>query len=67
MRRELISQLTSPVRWTASVRYMVARGVTRFLEIGPKDVLAGLIRRIAPEVAVLSIGDMAGIEAFCAV
>ena len=47
IKSELVAQLTSPVRWTDSVEYMVALGVTEFLEIGPKDVLAGLIRRIS--------------------
>jgi len=42
----LVAQLTSPVRWTESVQFMAARGVTHFVEVGPKDVLCGLIRRI---------------------
>jgi [acyl-carrier-protein] S-malonyltransferase len=56
IKTELVAQLTSPVRWTDSVEYMVAQGVTEFLEIGPKDVLAGLIRRIAEGVTATSIG-----------
>jgi [acyl-carrier-protein] S-malonyltransferase len=39
-------QLTSPVRWTESVRWMIGHGVTRFVEVGPKEVLTGLLRRI---------------------
>lgn len=39
-------QLTSPVRWSESVRWMIAQGVTRFVEVGPKEVLTGLLRRI---------------------
>ena len=39
-------QLTSPVRWTESVRWMIEQGVTDFAEIGPKDVLTSLLRRI---------------------
>ena len=46
IRAELAAQLTSPVRWTESVRYMVAHGVTTFVELGPKDVLTGLLKRI---------------------
>ena len=42
----LVAQLTSPVRWTESVQFMAGQGVTRFIEVGPKDVLCGLIRRI---------------------
>ena len=46
IRDALAQQLTSRVRWTESVRWMIAQGVTRFLEAGPKDVLTGLLRRI---------------------
>ncbi len=56
IRQELVQQLTSPVRWTASVQYMVAQGVTAFYEIGPKDVLTGLIRRIDGSVSATPIG-----------
>ncbi len=42
----LIAQLTSPVRWTESVQYMASVGVDTFVEIGPKDVLTGLVKRI---------------------
>lgn len=45
-RRLLIRQLTAPVRWSASVRTMVAGGVQRFLELGPGTVLSGLLKRI---------------------
>jgi len=46
IRDELAGQLTWPVRWTASVRWMIEQGVTRFVEIGPKDVLGKLVKRI---------------------
>jgi [acyl-carrier-protein] S-malonyltransferase len=46
----LLRQLTSPVRWTQTVRNMVADGADYFLEIGPGSVLQGLVGRIAPEV-----------------
>ena len=46
VRDELEAQLTSPVRWTESVQYLAQQGVTTCIEIGPKDVLAGLVRRI---------------------
>lgn len=42
----LVAQLTSPVRWTESIQFMIGKGVTHFVEVGPKDVLCGLIRRI---------------------
>jgi malonyl CoA-acyl carrier protein transacylase len=41
---------------------MVAQGVTEFLEIGPRDVLAGLIRRIAEGVTAVSIGTSEAVE-----
>jgi [acyl-carrier-protein] S-malonyltransferase len=59
---ELEAQLTSPVRWTETIQYLVAHGVTRFVEVGPKDVLAGLARRIDPSVNAMSVGDPTGIE-----
>jgi [acyl-carrier-protein] S-malonyltransferase len=62
IRSELVAQLTSPVRWTDSVEYMAAQGVTGFLEIGPKDVLAGLIRRIAEGLTVTSLGTADAVE-----
>jgi [acyl-carrier-protein] S-malonyltransferase len=45
-RRLLVAQLTSPVRWTASMRTMLDAGVTQFYEVGPGNVLTGLLRRI---------------------
>jgi [acyl-carrier-protein] S-malonyltransferase len=54
IRENLIAQLTSPVRWTQTVRTMVADGATEFFELGPGNVLAGLVSKIAPEVAVSS-------------
>jgi [acyl-carrier-protein] S-malonyltransferase len=62
IRNEMLTQLTSPVRWTASVQYMISQGVTSFIEVGPKDVLSGLIKRIDPAVPAISVGDLAGLE-----
>jgi len=61
IRKEMVEQLTSPVRWTASIQYMTAQGVTQFIEVGPKDVLSGLIKRIDSTVSAVSVGDAAGI------
>ena len=52
IRRNLLDQLTSPVRWTQSVNQMIADGATEFFEFGPGDVLKNLIRKINPEVTV---------------
>jgi [acyl-carrier-protein] S-malonyltransferase len=56
IRAELVAQLTSSVRWTASITAMIAAGVTRFVEIGPGAVLAGLVKRIAPNVETATVG-----------
>lgn len=54
IKENLMQQLTHPVRWTQSVRQMVADGATEFVEFGPGEVLQGLVRRIAPEMQVRS-------------
>ena len=45
----LIAQLTAPVRWTQTVKNMVADGAVEFFELGPGDVLKGLVKKICPE------------------
>lgn len=50
IKANLLMQLTSPVRWTQSVKNMVRDGATSFTEIGPGAVLQGLVKKIAPEV-----------------
>lgn len=52
IRRNLLAQLTSPVRWTQTVNQMIADGASEFYEFGPGDVLKNLIRKINPEVTV---------------
>lgn len=46
IRAELKAQLTSPVAWTESVRYLSEQGVDTYVEVGPGDVLLGLVKRI---------------------
>ena len=46
IKANLIAQLTAPVRWTQSVRNMVAAGATEFVELGPGKVLQGLVKKI---------------------
>lgn len=50
IKKNLIMQLTAPVRWTESVQAMVADGAGKFIELGPGNVLQGLIKKIAKEV-----------------
>ena len=59
----LVEQVCSPVLWDASVRQMVAAGVTRFVEIGPGKVLAGLVKRIEKEALTFNVQDAAGLKA----
>ncbi len=59
---ELLSQLVSSVQWQKSVEYMIEHGVTKFFELGPGKVLAGLIKRINKEVEILNIGDVASVK-----
>ena len=63
-RRLLIEQLTSPVRWTASMRTMLESGPDRFLELGPGRVLAGLMRRIERSAEVVSLDTGEDVEDF---
>ncbi|MDH4135927.1 MAG: ACP S-malonyltransferase [Anaerolineae bacterium] len=62
LREELVQQLTSPVRWVESVLYMIDQGMTEFVEIGPKDVLTKLMRRIDKSVQAMSVGDATAVE-----
>lgn len=55
IKRNLIAQLTSPVRWTQTVQHMVKDGGTMFIECGPGKVLQGLVKKIAPTVEAASI------------
>ena len=54
IKKNLVDQLTAPVRWTQSVEKMVALGVNHFIEVGPGKVLQGLIRKINPQTQVSS-------------
>jgi len=54
----LIKQIENPVRWRESVIYMINRGVTKFVEIGPGKVLSGLVKRIDRSVTIVSINEL---------
>lgn len=54
IKRNLIDQLTAPVRWTQSVQRMVQDGATTFVECGPGKVLQGLVKKITPQVEAVS-------------
>jgi [acyl-carrier-protein] S-malonyltransferase len=58
----LVRQAASPVRWVETVHRMREMGVTRIIECGPGKVLAGMTRRIWPEVESFSLADRASLE-----
>jgi [acyl-carrier-protein] S-malonyltransferase len=58
VRRWLVEQVTSPVRWVEAMQYAVAQGCNTLLEVGPGTVLSGLMRRIDRGVVVLSVDEV---------
>ena len=58
IKANLIAQLTAPVRWTQSVKNMIADGVTEFTELGPGNVLQGLIKKCDANIAAESKATM---------
>jgi [acyl-carrier-protein] S-malonyltransferase len=56
VRAAMAAQMTSPVLWTDSVRRMIGMGVRRFVEVGPGQVLTGLVRRISADVQTFTVG-----------
>lgn len=55
IKKNLIDQLTAPVRWTQLVQNMVSDGGSKFIECGPGKVLQGLVKKIAPQAEVTSL------------
>jgi [acyl-carrier-protein] S-malonyltransferase len=64
IRNALLRQVASPVRWVESVQKMVAMGVKQFVEIGPGNVLTGLIKRIDSSVELINISDVPTLDAY---
>jgi len=63
IRKSLADQVTGSVCWTASIEYMIDQlGITRFLELGPGGVIAGLVGRIRKGTEVISVSDVASLE-----
>jgi [acyl-carrier-protein] S-malonyltransferase len=63
IRAALAQQAASPVRWVETIQALAARGVTHVVECGPGKVLAGLSKRIVPDLASLALIDSAAIDA----
>jgi [acyl-carrier-protein] S-malonyltransferase len=64
IRAELAAQLTGSVRWTQSMQHLLAAGVTHFVEIGPGDVLSGLMKRIDRGAQRLTVNTAEGVQGF---
>ncbi|HXM83652.1 MAG TPA: ACP S-malonyltransferase [Burkholderiales bacterium] len=58
----LVRQAYSPVRWVETIRRMVGAGATHIVECGPGKVLAGMTKRISPEVQSIALADRASLE-----
>ncbi|MBN1881568.1 MAG: ACP S-malonyltransferase [Deltaproteobacteria bacterium] len=63
IRKLLTDQLIRPVLWEDSIRRLIDREITTFVEVGPKNVLTGLIRRIDRKVSCEAVGDMETLKA----
>jgi [acyl-carrier-protein] S-malonyltransferase len=59
----LVEQVTSPVLWENSMRYLLAQGCTRFIELGPGTALSGFMKRIDKTAQMLNVADVASLEA----
>ncbi len=64
IKNELVQQLASPVRWTESIRYMIKEGVSTFIEVGPGNVLSGLVKRIDKGAQVVNVGHLEELRGF---
>jgi [acyl-carrier-protein] S-malonyltransferase len=62
IRQSLVRQVTSSVRWEASIRYLLSQGFTRFIELGPGTALSGFMKRIDKEAQVFNVADPASLE-----
>jgi [acyl-carrier-protein] S-malonyltransferase len=59
----LVEQVTSSVLWENSMRYLLAQGFTRFIELGPGTALSGFMKRIDKSATMLNVADVASLEA----
>jgi [acyl-carrier-protein] S-malonyltransferase len=55
IKKNLVEQLTGPVRWTQSIQKMIEDGAGKFTEVGPGKVLQGLVNKISKEVEVAGV------------
>ena len=62
IRQSLVRQMTSSVRWEASMRYLLGQGFTRFIELGPGTALSGFMKRIDKSAQVFNVSDPESLE-----
>lgn len=62
LRSELAEQLAAPVQWIRTIEYLHGAGITTFIEIGPGQALAGMIKRIVKGTRIINIGNVAEVE-----
>jgi [acyl-carrier-protein] S-malonyltransferase len=63
VRQRLVEQVTSSVRWEESMRYLLAQGFVRFIELGPGKALSGFMKRIDPAAQMLNVADVGSLAA----
>ncbi len=63
IRERLVEQVTSSVRWEESMLYLLSRGFTRFIELGPGTALSGFMKRIDKNAQMLNVADVASLGA----
>ncbi len=62
IKERLVEQVTSSVLWEASMRYLLAQGFSRFIELGPGKALSGFMRRIDPKAQMLNVADAESLD-----
>ena len=62
IRARLVEQVTAPVRWEESMRWLLAQGFTRFIELGPGTALSGFMKRIDKGAQMFNVSDAASLE-----
>ncbi len=63
IRRRLVDQVVSPVRWEESIRFLLEDGFRRFIELGPGTALSGFLKRIDKSAKMLNVADIPSLEA----
>jgi [acyl-carrier-protein] S-malonyltransferase len=63
IRREFAAQVVSSLRWEDSIRYLLAQGIRRFIELGPGTALSGFVKRIDKTATMLNVADDSSLEA----